>query len=224
MRKVAGRLALLAMLAACLAPPAAGQGPRPRKPYREWTMSEVLHVLNNPPWSQTALGAGSSYRLTARLFSARPVREALVRRRQLVANYDKFGEADRARFDADTGAFLECADCARYYVVTLSGETPGGLLRTLGGRSAEELRRHVSLTNERGEGRTLAHVKTSGGVEPVVMFAFERLDERAAPLVTAANKKLHLALDSKLFEDQLIQPGKFTFEVARITEDGEVVF
>ncbi|MDQ3804438.1 MAG: hypothetical protein M3416_11475 [Acidobacteriota bacterium] len=222
-RKAAARAALLFLLTASLAP-ALGQGSRAQKPYQQWTISDVLHVLHNPPWAQTAGGVGDSYMLTARLFSARPIRQALVRQRQLMMNYDKLGEADRARFDADMRAFLDCADCSKFYVVTLSGRTPGGLTRTLGRLPLDELRRRVHLTNERGESRPLSHVRASEGLEPVVMFAFERFDEKGAPLFTAGNKHLHFKLDDKLFEKELISLRKFTFEVRRLSENGEVIF
>lgn len=229
MRKVVVSLALLSLVAAAFVPAAEGQRPWRKKPYQRWSMGEVLQVLSNPPLAQTELvaegeGVGGLPSVQVRLFSARPVREALVRLRQLRRGYDKLAEQDRARFDADTKDFLDCPDCSKYYVVTVSEFTPDGLVKALGETGLEDLRRHVTLTNERGEGRPLAHAKHSKGDEYVFVFAFERLDERGAPLLTPGHKKLHLRIDQKLFERRGLSLKRVTFEVPRLVENGEIMF
>src|SRR5712692_1588372 len=79
---------------------------------------------------------------TLRLRSALPVRQALVRLRQLQSDV-KMSDQERASYDARTKGLLECPACANNYVITLgskSTNSPGAdAVYTLfkGGRLAD---------------------------------------------------------------------------------------
>src|ERR1043165_5828645 len=99
---------------------------------------------------------GRSYSVNVRLHSALPLRQALVRRKQIRLDYDKLSTADKAKFDSDVKDFLECPGCAKYYILTLRiMPTDLNALRALQNSSLEELRQYVSLTNDKGERRNL---------------------------------------------------------------------
>jgi hypothetical protein len=135
------------------------------------------------------------FNFTLRLRSGLPVRQALVRLRQLEAGYDRMRESERAAFDAKTRGLLDCPACSEYYVVTLSArsrQSPGAdpVFSTLKGARLEDLRRYVYLANDRGERRPLVNLVPPKVPGDEAVFYFARLDEAGAPLFTAANKRL----------------------------------
>lgn len=92
-----------------------------------------------------------------RLFSAMPVRQALIRIQQIDAGYDKMKEVEKTSFDAGRAKFLECNICKDYYVVTLvkfpdsSGQSvEEGLFQ---GMTLDELKGNVKLVNDPGDER-----------------------------------------------------------------------
>src|SRR5258708_6136822 len=120
------------------------------KPFVQWTKNEANKILSDSNWAVTqearidfgtqvrkiAGGPTSEaghlaaqmnganipvdYRVTLRLRSALPIRQALVRLKQLEAKYDGLNATDRAAFDARTKGLLDCPACAQNYVVTIS--------------------------------------------------------------------------------------------------------
>src|SRR2546423_1892922 len=80
-----------------------GQKVWDKKSYKEWTMSEVEQILNDSPWAQTQIEdvhityemPANSYVAIIRLRSAVPIRQALLRQKQLQMNYDRFTTADK---------------------------------------------------------------------------------------------------------------------------------
>ncbi|HZI18972.1 MAG TPA: hypothetical protein VEY09_10295 [Pyrinomonadaceae bacterium] len=135
------------------------------------------------------------FNFTLRLRSGLPVRQALVRLRQLEAGYDKMKESERAAFDASARGLLDCPACSDYYVLTLSArsrQAPGAdpVFSTLKGARLEDLRRYVYLANDRGGRRPLVNVVPPRVPGDEAVFYFARLDEAGAPLFTAANRKL----------------------------------
>ena len=237
-KRTTGLVIFLAAL--CLALPAHGQKSWEKKTYRQWSMTEVMQVLVDSPWTQTQAGHVSInyglpdnyYTATIRLRSALPIRQALVRRRQLAVNYDKLSAADKARFDAEVKEFLECSDCAKYYLVTLAspitvppaGNVSADIVGTLKGLSLETLKPHVYLTNDKGERRHLAGFIPAKGEGAEAMFVFPRFDEQGKPLLTPENKKFSFTIEEKVFENRSFPLKKFTFEVSRIVRNGEVIF
>ena len=230
--------------------PAQGQEKWEKKPYQEWTLSEVVRILDDSPWAQTASGTfhmnygspGVSYSVTVRLRSALPIRQALIRGRQLAVNYDKFSDADKKRFDAETKDFLECSDCAKYYLVTISSymtgsspprSVPGGTLpgsygvdisEPLRSLTLNDLKPHVHLSNDKGERRALAGFIPPKGVGKQAMFIFPRFDSQGDPLITPAHKKLYFEIDRRILSNMVEPLRKFSFDVRRLVQNGQIVF
>ncbi len=228
--------------------PAYGQKIWEKKSYKQWTAAETEKILLDSPWAQTAFQTtrsaynvpGISISAIIRLRSALPIRQALVRRRQLVVNYDRLSSTAQAKFDAETREFLECPDCAKYYIVTLVSGIPAGaplsgvgtlqgsegfdIVSPLKGMSLENLKPYVHLSNDKGEQRVLVGFvpPTRDGGE--AMFVFERFDNQGKPLVTTSHKKVHFKIDEHVFKSMAAPLKMFTFQVSQLVQKSEVIF
>lgn len=224
----------------CLALTASGQQSWEKKNYKQWSLADIVRILDDSPWAQTQIERVSinyglpsnSYTAIIRLRSALPIRQALVRRRQLTVNYDKLSATDQARFDAEVKEFLECTDCAKYHLVTLvspitttsQDSVSVDVVDKLKGLSLAELKPHVYLTNDRGERRHLAGFIPAKGEGSEAMFVFPRFDEQGKPFLTPENKRFSFTIEEKVYEKRSVPLKKFTFEVSRIIRNGEVIF
>ena len=161
---------------------------------------------------------------TLRLRSALPVRQALVRLRQLQSDV-KMSDKERSAYEARTKGLLECPACADNYVITLSSKSkdrPGAdAVFTLfkGGRLAD-LQRYIYIANEHGERRQLVHFDPPKAPGDDAAFFFPRLDEKGAPLITPANKELLI----NLTDNQINPITNFKIDVSRLVLDGKVEF
>ena len=161
---------------------------------------------------------------TLRLRSALPVRQALVRLRQLQSDV-KMSDQERASYEARTKGLLECPACVNNYVITLSSKStnsPGAdAVYTLfkGGRLAD-LQRYVYLANERGERRQLIHFVPPKASGDEATFYFPRLDGRGAPLLSPENKQLVI----NLTDNQINPITNFRIDVSRLVLNGKVEF
>lgn len=162
---------------------------------------------------------------TLRLRSALPVRQALVRLRELETNIEKMNNEQLAVFDKQTKGLLECPACNENYVVSLSSKSrnsPGAdavfnLFK--GGRQAD-LQRYVFLANDRGERRALIHFVAPKVPGDEAIFFFPRLDDKGAPLVTPDAKLLFVNLS----DNQPTSVGNFQFDVSKLLLNGKVEF
>ncbi|HMS41309.1 MAG TPA: hypothetical protein PKE69_13850 [Pyrinomonadaceae bacterium] len=103
-----------------------------KKSYESWNKDNVTELLSNSPWVKTVnyqevlntsqqLGTVISPTTSARMVlrSALPIRQALLRQRQLDVKYDKMSDDDKKKFDAKNAALLNCPACKDYYVVSV---------------------------------------------------------------------------------------------------------
>jgi hypothetical protein len=232
---------VLAILIFALASTATAQRRLPKKPYTEWSMQEVMTLLQNSPWVQTPFyippadpsrnyPPGSDFFLELRLHSALPVRQAIVRRMQLTIPYAKLTDAQRANHHSEVDGLLKCPQCAEYYIVTirsasrrpLDNNTFDTVQVLKRGLSEDELIQHVSLANDKGERRDAARAVFTSKNE--IVFLFRRMDEHGNALITPANKKFTIKFDDFLVKKSGGSLEKFTFNVKDITRDTEVLF
>src|ERR1051326_178015 len=174
--------------------------------------------------TQVTSEAPVDFIFTLRLRSAFPVRQALVRLRQLQSDV-KMSDPERAGYEARTKGLLECPACVNNYVVSLSSKSasrPGAdAVYTLfkGGRLAD-LQRYVYIANERGERRPLIHFDPPKAPGDEATFFFPRFDEKGAPLLTIANKELLI----NLTDNQINPITNFKIDVSKLLIDGKVEF
>lgn len=239
---------VLAILIFVLAPTATAQKSLPKKPYTEWSLQEVMTLLQNSPWVEASVQfaqgrtgdspdrpPGTEFYVELRLYSALPIRQAIVRRMQLTIPYTKLTAAQRASFDEEVDGLLKCPQCAEYYIVTIASASQSPFSFATRGDPhtldtvdvvkrvpEDELLRQVSLSNDKGERRNATRVVFTPRHEMV--FFFRRVDEHGSALITPANKKFSVEFDDKLSKKTEGSLKKFTFNVADIKRDTEVLF
>jgi hypothetical protein len=167
-----------------------------------------------------------------RLHSAPAIRQATVRLQQLNVNYDKMSDADKRSFDENRKIFLDCAICKDYYVVTMtkyldsSGQSVNeGIFHAL---KLEDVKGHVTLTNDAGEKRELVQFTPPKGAADPAVFYFKRLDANGKPLLTPESKELQFVFSNDFIDlnkrDAGLFPRMFEFSVSKMLVGGEVMF
>lgn len=202
------------------------------KPFRKWTKAEANKLLNDSPWAKTqeessvyGLGVPTDFKFTLRLRSALPIREALVRLKQIEAHYDQLSEQERATFDAKTKGLLDCPACADNYVLSLSSRSENSPGWDLAFRSYEKmtlamLQENIFLANDKGEKRKLVHFIPPKAAGEETVFFFARLDEGGTPLINLETKKLVVRLNSQ----NAGSVKNFEFDVTKLIVNGKVEF
>jgi hypothetical protein len=217
--------ALVAASASALALPGAARqdGDWQSKPYQQWTMKDVEKVLYDSPWAQTQQRNGQTYVL--RLRSAMPVRQGMLRLRQLKEKYDQMSDKKKAEFDEKNKALMECPACADNYVVALLPQ-PGGqvtLPDSLTKATVEQARRWVLLANDRGEQRAAVHYAPSKSLGQEAVFFFPKFDDKGAPMLTPASKRVVFTIDPRALGNNP-SVTRFEFDVSKMLVDGKVEF
>lgn len=231
------------------------------KPYQKWSQEEALKIISEKPFADQFTGGqnetakeqqqreqadtrlGGSDRGSSavslgkppvyiRLHSSLPVRQALVRLRQIAAGYDKMNGDDQKKFDATTATLLSCAICTDYYVITMikakdksMGAVDTGLFQTM---KLEDFKGKVWLVNDKGEKRELEQFTPSKGSGDTSIFFFKRADEKGNVLISPETKDFKFVFDRTLLDrnnpySELLPPS-FEFKVGKILVDGKVEF
>ncbi len=162
---------------------------------------------------------------TLRLRSGLPIRAALLREKQLDANYDQMGANERTDFDTKWNGILQCPACANNYVVTLScasKEQPGAdaVYSVFKGARLVDLQRYVYIANDHGERRALVHFVPPKVPGDEAAFFFARYDEKGAPLFNPESKQLFFNLTN----NEVNVVANFRIDVTRLIIDGEIAF
>ncbi|HYO89994.1 MAG TPA: hypothetical protein VEQ40_00070 [Pyrinomonadaceae bacterium] len=202
--------------------------------YQRWGKDEVKAVLEASPWSLTVkqsvpiaplmMGADAPKfegKIVFMLRSAMPVRQALLRRKQLEAKYDRMSETEKAEFDKKHNALLDCPACAQNYVVSVNSGNWIMSTNSFGQKGKGS----VYLANEKGQRREAVHFAISNekGVNEAYLF-FPRLDDKGNPLLTPQSQTLTLSLGIKSSSDILQLPEKVEFDATKLVRDGKVIF
>lgn len=214
------------------------QEPWKDKPFSQWDKNDIEKIAGDSPWARTQQedpGIGNKNpqalmsAVTIRLRSALPIRQALLRLKQIEAKYDKMSAADRAAFDSKNKGILDCPACADNYVISIgppiiNRQMASGVL-TLKHDTLGTLQRRVYLTNELGERRDIVHFVAPKTESSEAMIFFPRLDAQGKPLINATSKKLilHFEPGNQGFVKDAV-PSITEFSVPRMIINGEVAF
>jgi hypothetical protein len=209
------------------------------KQYQQWTVKEAEGLLVNSAWAQTRAGlvavgrldpptAAANTAVTIRLRSALPLRQALVRLRQLKNKYDTKSDSDKAAIDGKNRPLLECPECADYYMVTVSpGPGSSNALSTnlpLNTVSLAWLKLNVEIKNEKGETRELVKFIKEKFFGDEAVFFFSRFNSKGEPLISPANRTFTISFDPHVFGWKTWTVTRFEFDVAKMISNGKVVF
>src|ERR1700694_2877536 len=106
---------IVSFISACLFSNALGRSQWADKTYQKWDLGDIEKLLNDSPWAQTkSKGAALGYdnpiltsgniaapeSVTLRLRSALPIRQAILRLRQIKAKYEKMSDTEKQAFDS----------------------------------------------------------------------------------------------------------------------------
>lgn len=165
------------------------------------------------------------FQFTLRLRSALPVRQALVRLKQIDAKYDKMSEKERAAFDGKTKGLLECPACSQNYVLSLSSkstQSPGAdaVFSLYKGGRLEDLQRYIYIVDERGERRRLVHFVAPRVPGDEATFFFPRFDDENLPLLRPQSKELIF----NLTDNEVNVVTNFRIDVSKLIVEGQVQF
>lgn len=202
------------------------------KPYQQWTKKDVQNILGDSPWAKTTAQSGSIVNFnngagdtptpdkvyTLRLRSALPIRQALLRLRQINEKYDEMSDKKKAEFDEKNKPLVECPACADNYVLSLippaSAQTRVQML--------DRLKLYVQLMDDRGQRRELVHFIPPKAAGQEIIFFFSKFDEKGQPLITPSSKRLVFTIDTSVIGlDATIR--RFEFDVSKMIVNGQVV-
>lgn len=197
------------------------------KPYQQWTKEDVQRILTESPWAQTRAQSGdvvggsmsSDKVYTLRLRSALPVRQAMLRLRQLNDKYDSMSAEKKAEFDEKNRPLVECPACADNYVISLMPPSQADARKV----GLERVKLFVRLVDDRGRERQLVHFVPHRAAGQELVFFFPKFDDKGEPLVTPASKKVVFTIDTAVIGlDANIQ--RFEFDVSKMTAGDKVEF
>lgn len=203
-----------------------------QKSYKRWTKEEIVKLISDSPWAQVVGDTTNSQvfdtsYVTVRLRSSVLIRQALVRVKQIDANYDKMDAAQKAEFDEKHKGTLDCPACAENYVVTISPPISDRQLKSavfsLVNIKFEQLRDTVYLVTDKGEKRKLVFFQPARSADGEATLFFPRLDEAGNKLVTAETKTVTLIFETKGLVNFQI-PRSTKFDVPRMLIDGNPEF
>ncbi len=197
------------------------------KSYLEWSRDEIIRLISESPWAQvreveadTTNAGGTLPSVTIRLRSALPIRQALVRLRQIEERYDQMNSQQRTEFDLRLSGTLKCPACDQNYVITVSPPISKRRLTNgvygLKNATLDLLKGKVYLLNDKGEKRDLVFfVAPKHDLDEAVLF-FPRLDEKGNLFLTEDNSRFTFVFDA----DNIPIVGGQTTTNRRIVTDG----
>lgn len=130
-----------------------------------------------------------------RLRSSMAIRLALVRKMQIETDTEKLSDEEFKEFNKKLNGTYQCPACADNYVLSLSSssvESKGAdpVYQTFGNARLEDLKRYITLKNEKGEKRELVFFTPPKAPGGEAVFFFRRFDEKGSPLFTKESKKI----------------------------------
>ena len=228
------KLFLLVLLVFSIPSSAFSQNDWEKIPYQNWTKDQVVKILSDSAWVRTINVQQASINTTqiglipgiirpARitLRSALPIRQALLRQRQLDSKYDKMNDADKKAFDIKNIALLECPACKDYYVISvryadLSMENKDYVM---------ERKKYVFLSNDTADRRELVEFLVLSDRDNEIIFYFPRRNEKGEDLLTVKSKKLIFNFELKGLDGKSSFPfEKFAFDVSTFIQGDKVIF
>lgn len=207
----------------------------PDKPFRKWSLSETVQILNDSPWAsketftQVIGGIGSGVQgekeiyktYYVRILSARPIREAFARIRQLQLDYDNLSPERRKAIDRQITSGVEL-DVRQWIVIAVAyrsnnPQDQAGVDRFFQEQTTQTMRNRAFLSGEQ-----LPRVELSAYYRPKeatvgAKFVFPRVQDGIS-VVDPADKQLVFEFDSPGPGPQL----RARFSITDMIVDGDL--
>lgn len=240
-RKFSGLLLAVYLV---IAPFVQAQGFWQKKEYQKWSQSECRQLLKDSPWAKsyamgtvifetvqqesTVAGRDATPQITyqAQIWSARPIRQAIVRQQQLDPKYTKLSPEQKNTLDEKSAKFIdtEFPDTVVVQVIyaTTSQAYERELARYWQSTSSEDLKRSINLIGAAGRFAPL-QVTVAPGAGREMQLIFPRL-YKGEPMIGPNDKTLGLELPHPAIG---VLPGErvyIPFDVKKMIIDGKVIF
>ncbi len=208
----------------------------PEKNFRKWTLEEAVGMLTDSPWARKetytriigGIGSGLSGEkeiystFFIRDLSARPIREAYARVRQIQAGYDQMSREEKRKLDSALEPGLRL-DVTRWIVMTISfrSNDPNLELRVqqfLETQTVDTMKIRAHLSTARFPQLELAAYFPPQEEVVGAKFVFPRaVDDQ--PVVLPEDKRLTFELDVPGFDPEL----RAIFTVSDMMMDGRLI-
>jgi hypothetical protein len=208
----------------------------PAKDFRQWTLQDAVTMLTRSPWAKQetytrivgGIGSGISGEkeiystFFVRFLSARPIREAYARIRQIQSNYDSLNPDDKLKLDRSLEPGLKL-DVSRWIVVTVGfrSNDPSLELRVrqfLEVQTTESMRPRAYLSTARLPQLNLAGYFPPKEDEVGAKFIFPR-SVRGSAVLSGEDGAISFELDIPGFEPDL----RASFPIPEMIVNGEPV-
>jgi hypothetical protein len=179
------------------------------KDYKKWSDKECLKILRESPWAQDyklyraggglgksdAEGGQQYVSYSVQLFSALPVRQAVIRQAQIANKYDSLPPEQQQAFDKSAGEYLN-ADYSNAIVVKVAYSTniqslDLDLARYWQAQTLAVFQNSVYLIPSKGTKAPLLDFKVGQGAKREFQFAFARQRD-GKPLLNEKDSSLTL--------------------------------
>lgn len=218
------------------------------KDWRTLKKEEAYKIINDSPWAKSYTNIDVSLRygslnkapfddslrlapappIVVRFYSSLKIRQALLRLKQLQANYDAMNTTQKAEFDEKTKNFLDCDNCKNYYVfIVLQPVSQPNEKSVIGDGLKEEqlstLKDKIFLLNDKKEKRELAQFIAPKTATDHAVLYFSIKDEKENSLITTETKKITLQFKTSLMRaSDYLQTVEF--DVSKMLMDGKLDF
>ncbi|MEQ1765449.1 MAG: hypothetical protein ABL984_20135 [Pyrinomonadaceae bacterium] len=159
--------------------------------------------------------SGGTAPVIARLHSATPIRQALVRLNQLASGYDKMDTQQKVAFDEKAKGLLECAICQSHYVVTMTQapNTSGQSVEEaiFQGMTFEQMKGNIWIEDEQGRKRELVQFIAPQKRGDSAVFFFPRKDDSGQVLFSESSKEVNVVFNNNF----LVTSNRFSSLVPR---------
>ncbi len=227
---------LLAILFSGIYPAIPGDAFWEIKDYRHWSERECEKMLTDSPWAKGLLQSGFGY--VVRLDSALPIRQALVRQKQITENYERLSLEKRQEFDKKAEEYLSELFPYTIVVHVIQGSNLGKARRGTPTsypcsywqmRTTEMLKDTVSLIPSKGDKIPLQQFIVSRDVCEFI-FIFPR-HNKGRPVVSKENKAISLEFTGpppagafSVKQNQDVERMFVEFKVKKMNFEGELAF
>lgn len=198
---------------------------------REAARSQSDNRLSGQERGRTERSGGNPP-VIARLHSAAPIRQALVRLNQLGSGYDKMDAQQKAAFDEKAKGLLECSICVTHYVVTMTQAPNSGGQSVeeaiFQGMTMEQMKGNIWMEDDQGRKREMVQFIAPQKRGDSAVFFFPRQDAQGQELLSESSKEINVVFNNNFLVTSnrfsSLVPRRYEFIVSKMKFGGSMAF